>query len=222
MLFASGYIVAGRYRGVPLMLHWTIPVSMMVLGGFAFAPFTWVAILALILLHEAGQVVFIRSYGLRLVATHLHGLGGVPRWTGTPALSERVAIAWSGVLAQLLAFLIVRLLVLALGAPEARWLVELVDGYTHACLWMVALNLLPLPGFDGEVAWLILPAYRRRLLAQDREERGPRLHVVDRYDPPSARDIERTAHDIERQIQELADAHNERAMADEDGGDTGP
>ena len=215
MVFSGGYLHAGQYRGVPLRWHWSFPLGLGAFTGFALAPLAWLAVLALVLVHEAGHAALVRRFRLTAVAVDLHALGGETHWVGRPSLRQRVALAWAGVLAQAVAFLVVTALVAAFGPPRALWLTQVVEVYTTANLWMMALNLLPLPGLDGEVAWMILPAWRRRA----RRRVDARLHPVRtlrRAAPaPSAPDAEaRALADVARELQDVVDAHNARALGD--------
>lgn len=216
MVFDTGNVRLGHYRGAPLRVHWTVFASMIVCSGFALAPLSWLAVLALILVHEAGHAALVRHYGLRIVGVDLHGLGGETHWLGRPTLRERVAIAWGGVLAQLGALATVSALVLALGPPEAPWLAGVVSVYTTANIALIALNLLPLPGLDGEVAWYIIPSYRRwaRPRVDARLTHVHTLHVVTREPLNPGRDAQLAALTaIERELASLVEAHN-RASAE--------
>ena len=93
MVFAHGYLNARSYRGAPLRWHWTLPVGVAVWSRFELAPLAWLAVLALILVHEAGHAALVRHYQLRVVGVDLHGLGGETHWIGRPSLRQRVVIA---------------------------------------------------------------------------------------------------------------------------------
>lgn len=214
MHVADGYLSAGRYRDVPLRWHWSLPVALVGLNGLAFRPVAWLATLALVLLHEAAHAAVGRQEGLFVVGVDLKGLGGEPRFVGEAPLTGRVRVAWAGVLAQAMALLVVLGIVAVLGEPtdEGSVWAELVDVYTRTNLWMMGLSLLPLRGFDGEIAWLVIPRYRAWWTARRAFVRTFRIHVVERHEPPTARERVRILRDIDDQIQAVADAHNSRAM----------
>ena len=218
MRFASGYLLGGSYRDAPLRVHWSLPVGMIVFARFQLAPLAWLAVLALVLLHEAGHATLVRAYHLQVVAVDLHGLGGETHWLGRPTLRQRVAIAWAGVFAQTVALAVVGALDIAFGPPRAVWLGQIVDVYVSANLWMIALNLLPLPGFDGEVAWMIFPGWRRR--AQRRVDarlhRVTTLRVVQRSKTDDRAAQARALADVERELNALTEAHNAAALGDDE------
>ncbi|TNF33872.1 MAG: hypothetical protein EP329_07820 [Deltaproteobacteria bacterium] len=220
MTFTAGYLHWGRYRGAPLRLHWSLPLGMVALSGFAFAPLAWLAVLALVLVHEAGHASAIKRYNLRIVGVDLHGLGGETHWLGRPTLRQRVAIAWAGVMAQLVAFVVVALLNAAFGPAHELWLQQVVSVYTTGNLIMMALNLLPLPGLDGELAWMILPGWRRR--AQQRVDarlhRVNTLHIVrrDGGKRPTRRDMADAVADVDRELRAITEAHNAAAASGDD------
>jgi len=221
MTFSHGYAIAGTYRGAALRWHWSFPLGIGVWSGFAFAPLAWIAVVALILLHEAGHAALVRRYRLHVVAVDLHGLGGETHWVGRPGLRQRVALAWGGVLAQAVAFAVVSALVAVFGAPREVWLAQVVDVYTTSNLVMMALNLLPLPGFDGEVAWMILPAWRRRARrrvdARLRPVRTVHVRRV-REDAEAELDEARRAEvlaEVARELADVVEAHNARALGEE-------
>lgn len=219
MTFAAGYLHAGHYRDAPLRLHWSLPIGMFVFTRFAVAPVAWLAFLALVLTHEAGHAALVRHYRLRVVGVDLHGIGGETHWLGRPTLRQRVAIAWAGVFAQLVAFAVVVLLNAALGPPQDAWLAEVVYVYTTANLWMMAFNLLPLAGLDGEVAWMIIPAWRRRQRQRvdGRLHRVTTLRVVKRSDKkPDREAMVQAVADVDRELRAITEAHNAAAEGKDD------
>jgi len=219
MTFAAGYLHAGTYRGAPLRLHWSLPVGMLALSGFALAPLAWLAALALILVHESGHAALVRRYRLRVVAVDLHGAGGETHWLGRPSLRQRVAIAWAGVWAQLVAFVVVSLSSAVFGPAHDVWLQQVIGVYTTGNLIMMAVNLLPLPGLDGEMAWMIIPAWRRR--AQRRvDARLHHVHTLHVVQKPSKRPDRRAMSDaiadVDRELRSITEAHNAEASRGDD------
>lgn len=214
MRVADGYLNAFHYRDVPLRWHWTLPVCLVGLNGLAFRPVAWLATLALVLLHEAGKAAVGRQQGLSIVGVDLKGLGGEPRFIGDATLAGRVRIAWAGVAAQAVALFMVLALMAIAGGPadDGGLLAELASVYTRTNLLMIGLALLPLPGFDGEVAWLVIPRYRAWWAARHLFVRTHRLHIVEHHEPPTARERMRILREIDDQIQALADAHNAKAL----------
>ena len=75
---------------------------------------------------------------------------------------------------------------------------------------MVALNLLPLPTFDGEVAWKALTLLRGREIPA---RRAILLEVVEREERDEAQAAARVKAEVEAELAELTRTHNERAEA---------
>jgi len=152
-MFDSGYWTVARWRGVPLRLHWTIPVGAVLFSGLRFAPAFWAAFFGLILLHELGHAIMVRSFRHKVHAIDVMGFGGTCHWSGTATPLQRAAIAWGGVLAQAVVLVVTLLLVIVLGQPRSLAGAEVVDVFTRTNLWLIALNLLPVPPLDGAEAW---------------------------------------------------------------------
>ena len=152
-MLERGYLTIGRLRGIPIRLHWTIPLGALLFSGFTFAPAFWVGFFLLALIHELGHATVVRAYGHQVLKVDVTGFGGMCHWFGNASRMERGAIAWGGVLAQL-ALLGVSVAVLALtGGAHSRWSLELASVFVRTNVWIMLLNLLPIPPLDGAEAW---------------------------------------------------------------------
>lgn len=168
-MMESGYWQIARVKGVPLRLHWTLAVGALVFSGFRIEPAFWLGFVLVVLVHEAGHAILVRVYGQHVLAIDITGFGGLTRWTGATTALQRSVIAWGGVLAQGV-LLAATLGVLAVaGPPRSIASAELASVLTTTNLWIIGLNLLPLPPLDGALAWRLFPA-----LAQRFRDRGPR------------------------------------------------
>jgi stage IV sporulation protein FB len=143
-----GFWTIGRPWGIPIRLHWSVPLGILVLGGAELVPAFWLGMFVLVLLHEAGHAVLARRYGLAIVSIDVHGFGGACVLAGDPTRREAAIIAWGGVIAQ--AALFVLAVVWGPILPA-----DLRDAWTRANLLILALNLLPIPPFDGAEAWSV-------------------------------------------------------------------
>lgn len=162
-LFSRGFVTLFRIKGVPIRVHWTVPLVPLLFSGLRFAPGLWVGVLAVILLHELGHAFIVRRVGLVNLGIDLTGFGGMCRWTGEPTPIQRAWVAWGGVLAQLVLFAGTLAAVLILGAPTEPWLADLVYAFTRANLFIAAFNLIPIAPLDGAEAWpLFGHLWRRR------------------------------------------------------------
>jgi hypothetical protein len=95
------------------------------------------------------------------VAVEVTGLGGACRWSGNANPLEEAIIAWGGVLAQLVIFG-ATLIWLRLLPPTGAFGWEVAAAFTDTNLWLIAINLLPIPPLDGARAWSIFRAWRER------------------------------------------------------------
>ena len=209
-MFTSGYLRLGGWGEAPLRWHWSLPVAMVLAGGMELRPLSWLFYLGLVLAHEAGHHAVVRRAGRRVIGVDLQGLGGEVRWNGVASPRDQVLMAWGGVLAQLGVMLCAKVLLVIAGGLTEPWLAEL----EHVCIevnaLVIALNLLPLPTFDGEVAWKALTLLRGREIPA---RRTILLEVVEREERDEAQAAARVKAEVEAELAELTRTHNERAEA---------
>ena len=177
MVVKSGYLVIGRFRGAPIRLHWTVPIGIVVFTGLRIAPGAWLAFVLILLVHELGHAVAVAYSRLRVTSVDVLGFGGLCHWSGYPTPRQRVLIAWGGVLAQAALAVVTFASVLSLGRPAHPFAADLVDTFLRTNLWLIMINLLPIPPLDGVEAWgvvrLITAARaRRRMDAAQTAERA--------------------------------------------------
>ena len=168
-MFDRGHLTLFRWQGIPIRAHWSVPVGLVLLTGLRFAPGAWLGVLSLILLHELGHAFLVRRAGLVVLSVELTGFGGVCRWTGAATARQRAAIAWGGVLAQLLVLSVAAPIWWLWGRSGAPFVVELLDALTRINLILIGLNLLPFRPLDGAEAcgWF-------RLVGRERPRRRGR------------------------------------------------
>ncbi len=167
-MFASGYWQIARFRGIPLRVHWSLVLGALLFSGFRIEPAFWLGFVLVVLVHEAGHAALVRMYRQHVLSIDITGFGGLTRWSGATTAMQRSVIAWGGVLAQGV-LLVATLAVLALaGPPRTVATAELASVLTTTNLWIMGLNLLPIPPLDGALAWRLLPALVERL-----RRRGP-------------------------------------------------
>src|SRR5262245_6600979 len=134
-MFDRGYLRIATLHGIPIRVHWSMPVGALIFSGFRFAPVFWLAFFALVLLHELGHAFFVRRYRHHVLSIDITGFGGLCRWNGHASAYERAVIAWGGVVAQILLFFATVIVVALVGLPRAMWSRELVDVFTRTNLW---------------------------------------------------------------------------------------
>ncbi|HXU80315.1 MAG TPA: hypothetical protein VN914_02890 [Polyangia bacterium] len=174
MRFASGYLVLGQWGGAPVRAHWTIPFGAFVFGHLQFVPGFWLGFFLLILIHELGHAIVVRSQRCRVISIDVHGLGGLCQWSGSATPIGRARIAWGGVQAQLLALLFTLVLVEMFGRPTA-FSAQLVSAFTDTNVILILINLIPVPPLDGAEAWKLPGLLWRRGRRQAQQRRRTAL-----------------------------------------------
>ncbi|MFO0748930.1 MAG: hypothetical protein U1F43_25180 [Myxococcota bacterium] len=219
MMFTAGYAELGKYRGVPIRWHWSLLVMLAVVGldvdpagGYSLRPLCSLFTLALILVHEAGHHAMIRFHGFTPIGVDLQAFGGETRWRGEATPRQEVRMAWAGVFAQAVALAAVGLgfgvYQLTGGEVTAGWAQDLRFVYIDINLLMICVNLVPLPTFDGDVAWKVVALWRGNL-----QPRRMILITLARNDEAPV-DVDKVRADVDAELAALAEAHNERAMAE--------
>jgi hypothetical protein len=112
---SRGWWTIGHLRGAPIRLHWSLPLGALLWSNFSFAPAFWLAFVLLIFVHELGHALVVLRYGLGLSEVAIHGAGGYCRHERAGSRFEEAAVAWGGVLGQLVLFAVVQAAALALG-----------------------------------------------------------------------------------------------------------
>jgi stage IV sporulation protein FB len=149
----KGFYRVARPFGVVLLAHWSLPLGALLAGGLDFRPLAWAAFVVLVVIHDVGHALLVRWTGMRALAWELTGFGGVCRWRGSASPAQRALIAWGGILAQVLVALTAWLATSIFGAPTTAWGQTITSTLIETNLWVLALNLLPIPPLDGAVAW---------------------------------------------------------------------
>lgn len=185
MRIAGSWTIA-RPFGVPIRIHWSVPVCALLAGGIRYAPGAWLAFLLLVLVHEAGHAFVVRRTGARVTSLEILGIGGLCQWEGSVTPLQRACIAWGGVWAQMVVLLAAGLGVLLLGRPGHWFAAQMVDVALVSNLWLIGLNLLPIRPLDGHEAWALFPLLRRRFARRRRSVLVlPRSSLPQGHRPPA-------------------------------------
>lgn len=150
---ASGFVRFGRWRGAPILWHWTLPIGLYLLSGMRLSPVGWASTTLLILLHELGHAFFVRRYGARVLSVKMMPIGGLCTWEGEVSEVERSVIAWGGVLAQALVWLATTVAVAVVHPLPHPWMEDVAAAWTTRNAFLIALNLMPVQPLDGYDAW---------------------------------------------------------------------
>ncbi|MEP7127201.1 MAG: M50 family metallopeptidase, partial [Byssovorax sp.] len=155
-MLEKGSITIAHLRGVPLRVHWTTPLGAILFTGFSINPLVWIGYFLVVLVHELGHATAVWSYGHEVVGIEVNGLGGRCEWAGHPTAKEDAVIAAGGVAAQALLF-VATLILLALTGPLPWFLEGIVHVFVTVNVWILLVNLLPIPPLDGSRAWTLIP-----------------------------------------------------------------
>lgn len=178
-------ITVGHFGGAPITLHWTLVIFFIfacaatrsiVSGVVAFA-----AILILLLMHELGHAVMARWLDLRVIAIRLYGFHGICIHTFPETEGAAVAVAWGGVLAQIVLFIVAVTLAKILSSMAAGipWVLDpAFFVWVPLNLLVIFTNLLPVAPLDGAVAWRGTPVLIRTLFGRQREPKAFRQQAL--------------------------------------------
>lgn len=175
MHFRKGCLVIKLSGAIPaLLIHWTALALAIIVSDFSFHPLDWLAVLFVILTHELGHAAAVLKARATVVAIRMDALGGCCEWNGLVTRSQKLAIVWGGVIAQLLLFAAAYFVFYYLeptGYSLQRFLYILIKWN----LILVALNLLPVKPLDGYDAWSLLSLTVKDWRREKRKVRRRRL-----------------------------------------------
>lgn len=158
----EGYTTLFRIRRMPVRLHWSFPLGMLMVGGWNFVPGIWLAYFLLVAAHELGHGMLARRYGCVVISLDVHGFGGLCSYAGHPTAYQSSVIAWGGVLAQGALGLLTLGAIAVLGSPTTDFGADMLHIFTRVNLLLALINLIPLNGLDGGRAWKVLGFWWRR------------------------------------------------------------
>lgn len=154
-LFAGGYFRLGSFRGAPVQVHFSFFIVAAFFCRLSVA--RWISFFFLILFHELGHAVLVRARRLSVIAVEVNGLGGLCHYRGNASNFDGALIAWGGVWAQGLCYLLAAGVQDLLPGQLSPFLAELSGGFTTPNLSLMLLNLLPIRPLDGAEAWKLFP-----------------------------------------------------------------
>ena len=151
-----------RILGAKLHLHWSIALgSAFLFTGFKDKPLQAVVAICcyygIIFLHECGHAFFAKKLGYPPRNIYLTAIHGLCEYEHPYYQKEDSVIAWGGVLAQLAVALPLVLLGYFVPTPINPYLGVAIAFFGFYSLVIAALNLLPVRGLDGGLAWRLIP-----------------------------------------------------------------
>jgi Zn-dependent protease len=154
----------GQWRGIPISLHWTvfigIPWFLWQTRSLADTAIAFFAFFFLLLAHELGHAAVALWRRVEVDHIQLFFLHGYCAHEPPDYELDDVLIAWGGVAAQLVVFVIAlgADVLLATFSPVARVLASpLLLVLIGTNVFIMIVNLIPLAPLDGAKAWRILP-----------------------------------------------------------------
>lgn len=159
-----------KWRGVPIVLHWTVLLGLPWLflrqRNPLDVPAAFLAFLFLMLCHELGHAAVAKWRRVRVLEIRLYFIHGLCRHEEPDRETDAVWIAWGGVAAQgvvlVLAFGLKELLMWR-AYPVYQDLASIFRLLIKANLLIMLFNLTPVPPFDGARAWRALPLLWQRM-----------------------------------------------------------
>ncbi|MCP4134572.1 MAG: hypothetical protein GY754_26600 [bacterium] len=162
--FINKFIYETNYNDMEVKFHWSVLLTMLAAvyynsHSIFTALISCAGAILIILLHEFGHYYMARRYRCEVYEIVVHYLGGYCVHEEPYTQYEDSMIAFGGVFAQLL--LVVGSLVILgflslMNIPLNLVLYSLlINIFIMHNLFIIAFNLLPIPGFDGHSAWHI-------------------------------------------------------------------
>lgn len=212
-LFGGGYFEIGRIRGARVRLHWSLPIAAFVWSGLRVDLVGWVGFVVLVLVHELGHAAMVWRIGDRVTGIQLHAFGGSCSWAGDPTQAERALVAWGGVLAQGVVWLIASLFFWVF-EPKGALLQQIAYLLTTENLELALFNLIPIPPLDGYEAWKLLPTLwrSRSELSDYLRERDARARQKNR-DNEAAKRWEKKRRATDETVDEILRDHDKEGEA---------
>lgn len=182
-----------RLFGAPVVFHWSVllmAVLILALKRFSVAGLVGaLAYVLLIVAHEAGHAWVARRNRLYVHRLLIYPMHGVCQHEAARTSGQDIAVAWGGIGAQALLFVLAMLIGLLPFPPGPLASVQtaIVVAWGPFNLLLMVLNLLPIAPLDGARAWRVLPwlgerwRTRRRSRAPAKKKRpvgGERGKVV--------------------------------------------
>jgi Zn-dependent protease len=168
-----------RIFGAPIYIHWSVLVvvcllALSAIGSPVFAAIAISSYLGIIAIHECGHAFVAKRLGYQVYSIQIAFLHGRCEYAAPRQEWDGIAIAWGGVLAQLLIAIPVLILAGVLGQFEPSYLGPVVVMLGYLNLMIALVNLAPVRGLDGAIAWRIVPLLWTRKRSRSATERAQR------------------------------------------------
>jgi Zn-dependent protease len=166
-----------RMFGAPIYIHWSVLAVILVLATIsiespAYAAIAIASYLGIIVIHECGHAFVVRRRGFDVLAIRIGFMHGRCEHEAPRSEWDEVAIAWGGVLAQLLVAVPILAVASVLNLTDLGHFgpVVVILGYLNILIAIV--NLAPAAGLDGATAWRLIPLLRTKRISRSATERA--------------------------------------------------
>ena len=216
----------GTWGRIPVQMHWTV------LLAFAWMYLIFMDVVLMLLsipfvflilaVHELGHVVMLRRRRIAVTGVSLWGIHGETSYNEYAAKAgDAVAVAWGGVLAQLLlmlAALAVTALVPFSAIPfGAQLSTVMFVVLVKLNIFLMIVALLPIGPFDGHAAWQVLRRARAKVKARAPAKPkaaapapAPEMHVSEERQRELDETAERETAELIRKLTGKSGANNDR------------
>jgi len=165
-----------KWRGVPVVFSWTVllglPVFLAVYrGNWVKAVTGFLALLLLLLIHELGHAAVAKWRRIPVIEIRLHLLHGLCRYERPEKEADSVWIAWGGVAAQAVLFLValgIGALLKSISFTAWLWTYPAFNVWVSANILILMLNLIPMGPLDGATAWRAVPVLWKKVKRDQR------------------------------------------------------
>ena len=166
-----------RILGARVYVHWSVlvVVALLALVSIRSPIYAAVAIasyLGIIVIHEAGHAWVARRLGYGVDAIHVSFLHGYCTHDMPYNETDHVLIAWGGVAAQLVVAIPVLTVATIFDRQDFGYAAPAIAFLGYVNVVIALANLAPAPGFDGRIAWRVVPLlWKRRTATGSRRRR---------------------------------------------------
>lgn len=179
--YERGYLTVGSFGSAPIRIHVTTPIGAYVFAGFRFDAAYVIGFMLIVLVHELGHAIAVRVSGAYVESVDVLPIGGVCRWQGSVSNFDRACIAFAGVWAQAVLLLLAWSYVRMNGHVMNPFGLKLMNVFMTTNVYMMAINMLPVPPLDGAEAWKFFPLLTKRLWrARKQRDKVAQLATLER------------------------------------------
>src|SRR5215831_6634064 len=167
----------GRWGRIPVAMHWTVLLAFawmyLIFWSFTAMVVGSIAFFIVLVVHEMGHVAMLRRLKVPIDRIVLYGIHGDTSH-GYAGPGGEIAVAWSGVGAQLVLLLVV--LALAYFVPlQAIPFAPAIVGpagfvFVNLNIFVMVIALLPIGPFGGRVAWSVFAYWKAQARKRKREK----------------------------------------------------